>query len=200
MDNKFIAIGREYGSGGHKVGELLSNRLKLSYFDKELISLAAQKGDINPQHLEPFDEKKANPLFNTMNYYGNAEVAKGVPMVDTLFTLQSETILDIAQKESAIFVGRCADQVLRSNDFKVLSVFISAPFDERVMRTALLEDMDQKEVVLITRKKDKDRRKYYEAHTDRTWGVPESYDMFFDTSTTDINRIVDMIAERYNEL
>lgn len=197
MGKCFITIGREFGSGGHKVGESLANSLGLSYYDNELILLAAKRSGIDLKSLEKYDEKKTNPLFFEANYSGNDNVVKGESFEDTLFTLQKDTILEIASNCPAIFVGRCADYILRENNFDVLSIFIAAPLEQRIKRISALNGLEEKESLNLIKKKDKTRRKYYEAHTGKKWGVSENYDFYYDTSRWDMSEIIDDIAKKY---
>ena len=108
MGKVVITIGRQFGSGGHKIGEYLSNRLGLSYYDNELILLAAQRGDLNIEHVEEMDEMIQNPFL-----FEQQETVVEDSMEETIFQLQQEVIRQIAEKEDAVFVGRCADEALR---------------------------------------------------------------------------------------
>ncbi|MDD3240753.1 MAG: cytidylate kinase-like family protein [Lachnospira sp.] len=197
MGNKVITIGREYGSGGHKVGQLLAEKLGIPYYDNELIYLAAQKGGIDQQRFAPHDEKKYNPMLFEVNYSGNENVVQGLSMSETLFDLQSKVIKDIAATTDAVIVGRCADSVLKDSDATVISVFIGAPFEARVARTMNIEGFGEKETQAITKKKDKKRKTYYEHYAKKTWADPASYDLYFDSSKEDLNTIAEKIVEVY---
>ena len=107
MEKVMITIGRQFGSGGHKIGEYLANRLGLSYYDNELILLAAQRGDLHVEHIREMDEMIQNPF----SFDKNAEVED--TLEETVFQLQQEVICQLAEKEGALFVGRCADEALR---------------------------------------------------------------------------------------
>lgn len=201
MKRAFITIGREFGSGGHKIGQLIAARLGITYYDNELLLLAARKGGLEHRRLEKYDEKKENPLLFERNYEGNEHAPKGVSMEETLFNLQHKVILDIAERENAVFIGRCADFILKNHDYPTLSVFISAPLDMRIERTSVLEELSEKEVAAITRKKDKRRKKFYESHTKKTWGTPESYDLFYNVADYgSLNEIADDIISHYEDL
>lgn len=199
MGNKIIAIGREYGSGGHKVGQILAQKLMIPYYDNELIYLAAQKGGIDQQRFAPYDEKKYNPLLFEVNYSGNENVIPGLSMSETLYDLQSKVIKDIADITNAVIVGRCADYVLRNSKAKVISVFIGAPLENRIERVKALEGFDEKAAATMIKKKDKKRKNYYEYYTNKKWGQPESYELFFDSSKMDLNEIANQIAKVYND-
>lgn len=195
----FITIGREFGSGGHKIGQMLADLLGIAYYDNELILLAARKGEMLAEKLERYDEKKTNPFLYEINYGGNENVTKGKSMEETLFELQSAVILELAEQKSAVFVGRCADYVLKKAGYRnVLSVFISAPLDYRIARTKAIEELDEKTVRTMTKKKDARRRKYYELHTGKKWGAPESYDLFFDSS--DFGSLYEVAESLYQKL
>lgn len=201
MEHCIITIGREYGSGGHKVGEIISDRVHLPYYDNELVSLAAKWGNLNPKKLSKYDEKKHHPFFYEANYEGNEEVKRGESLSDTLFSMQRQVILEIGKKEDAVIVGRCADFILKEAGIKTLSVFIAAPFENRVRRTMEMEGLDKKTVISLTKKKDKQRKAYYEKNTGRKWGVPESYDLYFYVPEyEDLNQIADRILEKYKVL
>lgn len=198
MEHHMITIGREFGSGGHKVGQILSQNLNLPYYDNELITLAAKRGNLEEERLRKFDEKKHHPYLYEINYEGNENVTKGESLSDTLYQLQKDTILDIASKEDAIIVGRCADFILKNAGIPTLSVFIAAPAEKRIQRTMEIQGLDEKTVVALTKKKEKARKSYYERHTKQKWGNPESYDLYFYTENyKDLNEIADRIAEAY---
>ena len=193
MEKVMITIGRQFGSGGHKIGEYLANRLGLSYYDNELILLAAQRGDLHVEHIREMDEMIQNPF----SFDKNAEVED--TLEETVFQLQQEVICQLAEKEGALFVGRCADEALRKAGYKVLSIFIAAPLSQRIARTCRLQGFS-KECAELTERKDSSRKAYYEKHTGRKWGVPESYDLYYDTSENDIAYIIVDIIKKYKEL
>lgn len=196
MNKVMITIGRQFGSGGHKIGEYLSNRLGLSYYDNELILLAAQRGDLKVEHVEALDEMIQNPFS-----FEKQEPEVEDTMEETVFQLQQEVIRQLAEKENgAVFVGRCADEALRKAGVKVLSVFIAAPLRQRIARTCRLQGLTEEECRELTERKDSARRVYYEKHTGRPWGVPESYDLYYDTSKYDIAYIIVDIIKKYKEL
>lgn len=201
MKHCIITIGREFGSGGHKVGQILADKLNIAYYDNELITLAAKRGELDEQKLNKFDEKKHHPYFYEINYEGNQNVKKGESVSDTLYQLQKDVILDIAQKQDAVIIGRCADFILKSAGIKTLSVFIAAPLEQKIRRTMTIEGLDEKTVLSLTKKKEKTRKSYYEKYTGKKWGKPESYDLYFDVSCfEDLNRIAEKIIEAYEKL
>ena len=195
MGKVVITIGRQFGSGGHKIGEYLSNRLGLSYYDNELILLAAQRGDLKIEHVEEMDEMIQNPFL-----FEQQETVVEDSMEETIFQLQQEVIRQIAEKEDAVFVGRCADEALRKAGYRVLSIFISAPLSQRIARTCRLQGFSREECEVLTERKDSSRKAYYEKHTGRKWGVPENYDLYYDTSQNDIAYIIVDIIKKYKQM
>lgn len=197
MGYRFITIGREFGSGGHKIGQMLSEQLGLAYYDNELLTLAAERGNLNEVKLAGYDEKKHNAYLYEVNYGGNENVKKGESFSNTLFQLQKDVILDISQRQGAIIVGRCADSILKEAGADVISVFICAPFDYRLHRTMELEGLDEKTVISMIRKKDKRRKSYYESRTGKKWGNPDSYDYCFNTGKQSFQEIANEIIKAY---
>ena len=172
MSNTIITIGRQYGSGGHKIGEFLSNRLQLPYYDDELMVIEAG-------------------MENAL-YYGESE--------DVPFDLYQNIIRKLAGKGDAIMIGRCADEILRGEGCKVLSVFIAAPLSQRVARTVRCEGFPEEVVIAEIERKDAARKAFYESHAGREWGVPGSYDLYYDTSTNDIGSVIVDIIRHYKAL
>lgn len=200
-----ITIGRKFGSGGHVVGELLATALQIPYYNNELINLAAKRGELDKKDMEKFDEKKSNPFLFEGNFAGNQYVPKGEPMEDVLFKLQSDVIKNIANKSDAVIIGRCADFVLEEKDgylpeINVLSVFIDAPMEQRIERVKSYFDFDDDQASKLIKKRDKQRRAYYESHTKRKWASKESYEYFFDSSEMSINDIAREVKNIYDKM
>lgn len=195
--SKIIAIGREFGSGGHIVGEMLADRLGLPYYDNELIKLAVEHGGMKGRTLDKFDEKKSNPLLFEGNYSGNEHAPKGQPMEDVLFKLQSDVICSLAQKGDVIIVGRCADKILEDAGHKVISIFIAAPLEQRVERIRKLYEIEKSKALSLIKKKDKRRKLYYTHHTGKQWGIPKSYQYYFNTEDLSLDQIADEVAMLY---
>ena len=200
MGNKIICIGREFGSGGHQIALLLGQKLGLKVYEKDILHMACKYGDLQVSKMEPSDEKATNPyLFETV-HEGNYHVMRGAPTSEVLFSLQSHEIKRIAAKENCIFVGRCADHVLKDSDVTILSVFISAPTEQRIQRKMEQEKLSHLRAKNIVRKMDLQRKKYYEHYTGNTWGKPANYDLCINTCETSLEEAVELIASRYHSL
>ena len=123
MAHKIITISRQFGSGGREIGMLVAERLGIKCYDKELIAMAAEHGDLEYKRLRKLDEKTDNPWYYEVIYDGNHNVSKGKTASVVLFNLESAVIKNIARTEDAVIVGRCADYILKDTDTKLLTVF-----------------------------------------------------------------------------
>ena len=165
MANRIICIGRQFGSGGHEIAVKTANQLGIKVYERELIRLACEYGELSEKAMSAADEKATNPyLFQTV-HEGNYYVLRGRPTSEVLFALQSHEIRRLAKREECVFVGRCADFVLREQDVRLLRVFISAPEEHRVARKMEQERLSHNQAVQLVRKMDKQRKKYYESYT-----------------------------------
>lgn len=133
MEDKFVInIGRQLGSGGKAVGEAVARRLGIGVYDKQLINLAAEQSGLCPEVFERVDEKESRNLFSTLVAYlrspfvGSEYAGSNVLSNDALFKIQSDVIRDIAARESCVFVGRCADYILRDHP-RAVNVFVAGP-------------------------------------------------------------------------
>ncbi|MGN0999389.1 MAG: AAA family ATPase [Faecousia sp.] len=200
MKNKIICIGREFGSGGHEIAVLLGQKLGLKVYEKDILHMACKYGDLQVSRMEAADEKATNPyLFETV-HEGNYHVARGLPTSEVLFRLQSHEIKRIAAQEDCIFVGRCADFLLKDSGAAILSVFVSAPVEQRIQRKMEQEKLSHHRAKSLVQKMDVQRRKYYEHYTKESWGRPERYDLYIDSSRQSMEDIVLLIQKYYEEL
>ena len=200
MENRIISISRQFGSGGHEVAVKTADLLGIRVYERELIRLACEYGELSEKTLSSSDEKATNPyLFQTV-HEGNYHVLRGKPTSEVLFALQSHEIRRIARHEECVFVGRCADFVLRDQDVKLLTVFVAAPDEHRILRKMTQEKLSRDQAVRLIRKMDKQRRKYYESYTGRTWGAPNGYDLYLDTGTMSTDEAAARIAARFRQM
>ena len=200
MTNCVIALGRQFGSGGREIGRKLSDALGFAYYDRELISLAAQRAEVDEQVFAEKDEKASSPWLFKGFYDGGPKVRQGQSAEDILFQMQSEVILDLAEKENCIIVGRCADHVLESRGIRCLSLFICAPSQWRVRHRMEVEGIDEKAAAAAVDKLDKQRERYYTHYTGRPWGLPENYDLCVNSSRLGVDRTAALLAQHCREL
>lgn len=190
MGNRIICIGREFGSGGHEVAVRLAERLGIKVYEKHLLYLACEYGELTVKNMEDADEKATNPyLFSTV-HEGNHRVTRGLPTSEVLFQLQSHEIRRIAGRESCIFVGRCADYVLR--DSHPFRIFVYADAQSKLMRCMerrtpeeTLSEQDMKRKITEI---DRNRARYYAFFSGQKWGARENYDLLVNTSGQSVKK------------
>ena len=185
MSNFVVTIARDYGSGGREVGLLLSERTGLKFYDKDLITMAAQKSGMSTEALRGADEKAANSLLYTLalgsSIYNHGAERVNLPINDRLFVVQSEIIKELANSgEGAIIVGRCADYVLAGME-RLVRVFVTADFDTRVKAVMERHELSQNAARDLIVKTDKRRANYYSYYTGEKWGRADKYDLVVST-------------------
>ncbi|MBE6604419.1 MAG: cytidylate kinase-like family protein [Ruminococcaceae bacterium] len=192
-----ITIGRQYGSGGREIGVRLGELLGFRVYDKELLFMAAQKNGINPDALRRVDEKATNSLLYTLavgtTLYGSYSIGVDVPINDQLFITQTEIIKKAAEEENCIFIGRCADYVLRNHPNRI-SVFVYADKEERIARIMKEYTVSRDEAASMIAKTDKRRMNYYNFYTGRKWGKLDNYHLCIDSALLGVEGAAQMIA------
>ncbi len=188
MEKKhIICIGRQLGSGGHEIGERLAARLGYSFFDKELIKLASIESGLCSDIFEKVDEK-----INTTMFDGIFNMSDNCLSNEALFKIQSDVIRKLAQNGPSVFVGRCADYILK--DYPgVVTVFITAGFEDRVKRVMKHNDLSNNEAISLIEKTDKKRAAYYNFYSNKIWGRAESYDLCINSSALGIDETMNFI-------
>lgn len=186
MDKFVINIGRKLGSGGREIGERLASRLGIAFYDKELIRLASEESGLCCEVFEKADERTSSGMFGSMfsarfPFISDGAMPANCLSNDALFKVQSDVIREIADKHSAIFVGRCADYILREHK-RVVNVFITAPDSYRIKVLCERHSISPKKAAELMEKVDKTRSDYYNYYSDKTWGAAESYDLCIDSS------------------
>lgn len=187
MENRtIITISREFGSGGREIGKIIAEQLKIPFYDKELIELAAAESGIDKELFEDNDTRtsKGFHLFNALGYSlgGPLSAITELSLNDRLFMVQSHVLEQVALQGSCVIVGRCADYVLRESS-NVLNVFIHANMKDRKDRAIHSYEVDTRNIEDSINKIDKRRANYYEFYTDRKWGKAENYDLCINSST-----------------
>lgn len=200
MGNAVYTIGREYGSYGKKVGEALSTRLGIKLYDKELLQQAAKDSGFCQEIFENHDERPTNSFLYSlvMDTYsaGNYSSAQflDMPLNHKVFLAQFDSIKKIAEQESCVIVGRCADYALASNP-DCLNVFIRADLDDRIKRVSKRLDITEHKAKDMIAKQDKQRASYYNYYTSKKWGDSRSYDLCINTSKISIDDAVELILQ-----
>ena len=179
-----INVGRQIGSGGRIIARMLADDFKCGFYDRELLTLAAKESGFCEKFFEQNDEQKGffhslfhlhSPFVGDGGFYDNEFSQEG------LFKFQSDTIRRLAEAGSCVFVGRCADYVLR--DFKnVVNVFITANMDDRISEIRKRKECTEAEALKLIESGEKGRSTYYNYYTGKKWGDSSSYDLCVNTS------------------
>lgn len=194
MAYRIITIGRQFGSGGHEIGERLAENLNLPFYDNALIDIAVDYGNISSDELKNADEKRPGSLLYTIFENSNAKTGYHLPVQDAMYNLQSEVIRSLAEKESCIIVGRCAGYILKGRK-DTISVFIHADMDYRIDRICSRQNCSRKDAINKIKKTDKNRSYYYNYYTDQKWGDIGSYDLSLNSSKLGIDGCVDILTK-----
>lgn len=194
--NYVITIGREYGSGGHAIAERLSELLGIKYYDKNIIDLASEKSGISKEMFKNSDEKHNSFLYSLSMAHYNGYVSQNylndIITNDKLFLIQSNIIKDIANNESCIFIGRCADHILENHPNK-LSVFIHAGQDSKTKRVMEKMQIKQSAAETLIKKTNKSRAAFYNFYSNNSWGAANTYDLCLNTDVFGIEGATQLI-------
>ena len=195
---KIITIGRQFGSGGHEIGQMLADRLEIPLYDHRLVSMAAEALNLKEDTVRKVDESGLK-MFLT-----NYSVSPGCyvdfvnatsymqSLNENVYRQQAEIIRTLAGEGPCVIIGRCADYVLR--DFPgCVNVFICADWEDRVERIAAKYDISQRKAADKIKKMDRERRNYYESHTGQEWGSIDSHHMLLNVSRLGMDRTVDIL-------
>ena len=195
MEQKIIInVGRQLGSGGHDIGRMLALDFNAKYYDREILNLAAKESGLSEKIFEENDEKRG--FFRGLLNIGSPHVSGYKPDLsqETLFQFQSDAIRKAATKDSCVFVGRCADYVLR--DFKnTVNIFVTASMPYRIEQIMNKQRMDREQAKKFIEQKESRRAAYYNYYTGKKWGAAESYDLCVDSSVLGIVETEKLIAE-----
>lgn len=195
MNNAIISIGRQFGSGGRAIGQMLSQRLGYEYYDKELLAIAAKEIGFDPKTFEAVDEKpQQSGLFRFMENFvaGGGNIYDNYMSGDMLFKVQSDVIRKLSEEKSCVIVGRCSDYVLRDNP-RCISVFIHSSSEDRIKRLCERMNLTEEKAVEKMRQTDKQRASYYNYYSNKLWGVATSYDLSINVSALGEAQTVDFI-------
>lgn len=198
--NFAINIGRSVGSGGHHIGRQLATKLNWGFYDNELIKMAAIESGFSEDLFKSYDEKKSKMPSRLFEYFPGTTTQvniNNIPNVmsqEYLFKINSEVMIKLSEKGNGVFIGRCADYILR-DVAECINVFCYAPKDFRLqfIMNGLNVDESQAEKIII--KEDRARPSYYSKFTNKKWGAAESYHLLVDTSQLGVDGTVELIEE-----
>ena len=199
MDNFVIAITRTCGSGGTTIGKMLSKDFKIDMYDKELLRLASEDSGINESLFSNADESTKNSLLYRVskNVYDGELIppeSNDFTSNDNLFNYQAKILQELAEKESYVVIGRCADYILKDNP-NVFKIFIHAAYANCIKHEMEYRCISEKQAIKEIKKLDKYRKEYYYYHTGEKWENVKNYDLAIDTSKLGFEKSVKYIKE-----
>lgn len=197
---KTITIARGFGSGGRTIGKMLSEDLGMKYYDKDLIRLASEESGINESFFGRVDEKLKGSFLRKGGVYKGDIISPDSPEFTSdqnLFNYQAKIIKQLADKEPAIIVGRCADYILRDRD-DVIRVFIYCDMPTATKNVVDMYGISEKEAQRIIIKTDKERSEYFKHYTGMDWENAQNYNLCLDTSRLSYDECVEIIKGYIN--
>ena len=194
MNEKFVInIGRQLGSGGRQIGEKLAAQFGIGFYDKELINIASKESGLGKEFFEKADEKQSHSIIGGLlglrTNISNEVYVNNYLSNETFFKIQSDVIRDLAEEKSCVFVGRCADYILRDHPRSV-NVFITADTKDREKRVALDKNITLEKAHDVIEKTDKKRAEYYNYFSNKVWGAAGSYHLCINSSVLGIDETV----------
>ena len=192
MAKRIITISREFGSGGRFIGEEVAKKLGIAYYDKNIISQIAEKSGLSPEYIQ--ENAELSPKKGLFAYAFSGRDITGKSVEDMVYEAQRNIILELAEKEPCVIIGRNADYILKDRD-DVLNVFIHGDMPEKIQRITGLYNVEEKEAVKMMADTDKRRRTNYNFYTDQNWGKASNYTLCLNSSQLGYDRCEMIIME-----
>lgn len=197
--NIVVTIGRHFGSGGKEIGRKVAEKLGVTFYDEELVTMAAEKSNISRDVLNNVDEKATGSLLYSLVMGGGLRglttpLYYEMPINDKLFIAQSDVIKKLAAEGSCVIVGRCADYVLENSQYNTLNVFLYADMEYKIARIEKLYNLDRKAAADRINKTERQRKSYYNYYSNKEWGSMTGYDLCLNVSKIGIDRAVEIIC------
>ena len=192
MAKKIITISREFGSGGRFIGEEVAKKLGISYYDKNIISRIAEKSGLSPEYIQ--ESAELSPKKGLLAYALAGRDITGKSVEDMVYEAQRKVILDLAEKEPCVIIGRNADYILKDRD-DVLNVFIHGDMPEKIQRICKLHNTSEADAVKMINDIDKRRMTNYNFYTDQKWGKAGNYTLCLNSSQLGYDRCEAIIIE-----
>ena len=192
MAKKIITISREFGSGGRFIGEEVAKKLGIAYYDKNVINEIAEKSGLSPEYIQ--ENAELSPRKGLFAYAFSGRDITGKSVEDMVYEAQRNIILELAEKEPCVIIGRNADYILKDRD-DVLNVFIHGDMPEKIKRITGLYNVKEKEAVKMMADTDKRRRTNYNFYTDQNWGKASNYTLCLNSSQLGYDRCEMIIME-----
>lgn len=192
MTKKIITISREFGSGGRFIGEEVAKKLGVAYYDKDIIGKIAEQSGLSPEYVK--ENAELSPKKGLFAYAFSGRDITGKSVEDMVYEAQRKTIMEIAEKESCVIIGRNADFILKDRN-DVLNVFIHGDMPEKIQRIIDLYNVEEKEAVKMMADTDKRRMTNYNFYTEQKWGKASNYTLCLNSSQLGYDRCERIIME-----
>ena len=192
MAKRIITISREFGSGGRFIGEEVAKKLGIAYYDKNVINEIAEKSGLSPEYIQ--ENAELSPKKGLFAYAFSGRDITGKSVEDMVYEAQRNIILELAEKEPCVIIGRNADYILKDRD-DVLNVFLHGDMPEKIQRITGLYNVEEKEAVKMMADTDKRRRTNYNFYTDQSWGKASNYTLCLNSSQLGYDRCEMIIME-----
>ena len=192
MTKRIITISREFGSGGRFIGEEVAKKLGIAYYDKNIINEIAEKSGLSPEYVQ--ESAELSPKKGLFAYAFAGRDVTGKSVEDLVYEAQRKVILELAEKESCVIIGRNADYILKDRD-DVLNVFIHGDTPEKIQRITRLYNVEEQKAVKMMVDIDKRRMANYNFYTNQKWGKADNYTLCLNSSQLGYDRCEKMIME-----
>ncbi|GAA6379119.1 cytidylate kinase-like family protein [Anaerostipes hadrus] len=192
MEKRIITISREFGSGGRFIGEEVAKQLGIAYYSENIIDQIAQQSGLSPEYIE--ENAELSPKKGLFAYVFSGRDITGKSVDDMLYEAQRKVILEIAEKEPCVMIGRNADFILKDRD-DVLNVFVQGDMPEKIKRICKLYDVTEDGAIKLIKDTDKRRRINYNFYTEQKWGMARNYTLSLNSSQLGYERCEKMIID-----
>ena len=192
MAKRIITISREFGSGGRFIGEEVAKKIGIAYYDKNIISQIAEESGLSPEYIQ--ESAELSPKKGLFAYALAGRDITGRSVEDMVYETQRKVILELADKEPCVIIGRNADYILKDRD-DVLNIFIHGDMPEKIQRISQLYRVTEQEAVKMMADTDKRRMTNYNFYTDQKWGKASNYTLCLNSSQLGYDRCEAIIIE-----
>ena len=192
MAKRIITISREFGSGGRFIGEEVAKKLGIAYYDKDIINQIAEESGLSPDYIQ--ESAELSPKKGMFAYALAGRDITGKSVEDMVYEVQRKVILELAEKEPCVIIGRNADFILKDRD-DVLNVFIHGNMPEKMKRICQLYNVSEQDAVKMMTDTDKRRMTNYNFYTDQRWGKASNYTLCLNSSQLGYDKCEEIIME-----
>ena len=192
MEKRIITISREFGSGGRFIGEEVAKKLGIAYYDKDIIGQIAEQSGLSPEYIK--ENAELSPKKGIFAYAFTGRDITGKSVEDMVYEAQRKVILDLAEKEPCVIIGRNADYILKDRD-DVLNVYIHGDMPEKIQRICKLHNTSEDDAVKMINDIDKRRMTNYNFYTEQKWGKAANYTLCLNSSQLGYDKCESIIIE-----